>query len=518
MRRAATLGWTLIGLMALPAHAQPPELDGLVVPPPPGADATPPSEAPPPETPPSAATPPPPSAATTSPTAPPPSAATTPPAGPPPPGMGVPSDAVVGPLLAIAEQDLAAGRHALALARASVVSQALPENVPLRIRADGLRLIAQQRISANAPAPTAEEVLAPLVIQAEMDLRAGQAFAAVPRIDFVLARLPASSLLRQRAAGLREVAIGATGSPSGAPPLLYAPAPPPTMAMGPAQPPPTPRDPTERGTGEAVELYITGGMLGALTGGYIPFVASEQTAGSVTYTLSVIGGAGLFVVGVISLDLTGALRTGIPPTISSSIRFGFANGMLAWGLAAADGNVDPGTAFTLVWGGSVIGALTGVGVGFGLTPSVDEERFVESAGIWGGAIGTSVAMITGYEDPMAGLALSLVGLDAGLLAGIITTAAGGQMSARRSLFLDLGFLAGYGVGVLLPTAYYTLSRNDPELAAFGVGSLVGSIGGWVLLYLLTDGMDAPAQDDDPQIHVGISPIDGGGVVTLYGQL
>ncbi|MBX3274826.1 MAG: hypothetical protein KF729_31470 [Sandaracinaceae bacterium] len=474
MRRVLVLASVLFAC-ATSARAQD---DGLVVPPPPGA-----------------------ALAAPEPTAP-----------SPPPHV---PELVVEPLLRAAEQDLAAGQAALALARASLASQSLPERSPLRVRADGLCVLAEQRRDPNADVPPADEVLAPMVVEAELDLRAGRVPLAVPRLDFALARLPAGSALRGRAEQLRAIAVASAPSPPGVPPAMYAPAPQP-MTYGPPVAPRAPRDPDARGVGEAVELYITGGLLGLLTGAYIPWVASEQTAGTVAYTLSMVGTSAVFVVGVISLDLTGALRTGVAPTMSAAIRFGFANGMLSWGLAVAEGVDDPALSFSLVWGGAAVGALVGAVAGFGAQPRVDEARLVESAGIWGGLLGTSIAMITDYQSPTAGLLLSLVGLDAGLLAGIAAVAGGGRMPVGRTLFVDLGFLAGFGVGAALPMLYYYATRETPELPALGVGSLIGSVGGWALLYLLTDGWEGA--DEAPPVHLGAAPIEGGGLVTLGGRI
>ncbi|MCZ7677323.1 MAG: hypothetical protein M5U28_00495 [Sandaracinaceae bacterium] len=289
----------------------------------------------------------------------------------------MPLDVVVGPLLAAAEADLSAGRAALALARSAVVASVLPEGVPLRVRAEGLTLLARQRMPQGATAPAQDEVYAPLIAQADLDLRAGQPQVALPRLDFVLGRLPAGSPLVARAQQLRAYAASTLGAPP--PPPLAAPAP---VAPPPAAPPP-PSD-GSRGTGEIVELYISAALAGAITGAYIPFVASDDTAVPTTYVLTSLAGAGVFAVGVLTLDLTMTLPSGVPPTISASIRFGIAHGMLGMGLyLAAPGINDGDVAFSLAWGGSIAGALVGLGVGFGLTPTVEEERLVESVGIWG---------------------------------------------------------------------------------------------------------------------------------------
>lgn len=505
MGRIAGLCSLLVALGAARAHAQD-DADALAVPPPPGAQVAP--ETPPP----SPATTPPPAA----------SGSLGEPAVPPSPGAraAIPPAEVVRPLLDAAEQDLADGRHVLALARASVVSHALPENTPLRIRADGLRLIAQQRMSGGTTPPPLDEVLSPLVAQAELDVRARRMEIALPRLDFAMRRLPEGSALRARAARLRQIALGASQAPTAPTQPAYAPAPAPYVAVPPPRAQRAPRDPTERTTAEAVELYITGSMLGALTGGYIPFVASDETAGSVTYTLSVIGGAAVFAVGVLSLDLSGALRSGIPPTISSSIRFGFANGLFALGLADGLGMDDPDGYFSLVWGGAAAGALLGMAVGFGAQPSTREARIVESFGWWGAGLAGGISLLTNFQDQAVAFAIPIAGLNAGLLGGIAAAAGGLSFSTRRVMFIDLGFCLGFGAGVGLTTAGYLLTRaNQVEAPGLGVGGLIGAVGGWVLLYLLTDGMDDEASDvAELPFRFGAAPLPGGGMVTIGGEL
>jgi hypothetical protein len=430
-----------------------------------------------------------------------------------PPGAPSPAEIVVAPLLGAAEQDIVAGSTALALARASIVRGLLPEGVPLRVRADGLALLAQQRLPTGATPSPVDEVLAPLVVQAELDLRAGQVPLAMARLDLALSRLPPGSPLHQRAVALRGMAGQAPAQP---PPMMYGP------PLGPPIPiePPRPVDPNQRGVGEAIEFYIMAGGLGALTGAYIVDMASAGTAEGITYLLTTIGGAGVFAVGALVLDLTGSIRTGIEPTISSSTRFGFAHGLLAWGLYEQSTVFpDRGTSFSLVWGGTVIGALAGLGVGFGLTPSVREERFVESAGIWGGAIATYIAMLAGYEDTV-GFGMTMGGLDVGLLIGIAMASAGVVPSTARTLWLDLAFLAGSGFGALVTLLGYAYSDSAGwEVWPFGLGPLIGSVGAWTLTFLLTGHLDAEesnAEQTAPQVQVGLMPVEGGAAASVSG--
>jgi hypothetical protein len=432
---------------------------------------------------------------------------------PPPPEAPSPAEMVVAPLLEAAEQDLAANRVPLALARTTAVAEVLPEGLPLRVRAEGMRLIAQQRMPTELapPSPSVEEVFAPLVAQAELDVRGGQPELALARIDLALSRLPPGAPLTLRAQALRNVAMQAFSAP---PPPMFVPPPMPAPL-----PPPPPRDPNERGTGERIELYISAGVFGAVTGAWLSYLASNDTATPVTYGLTIIAGAGLLAVGVLSLDLTMNIPSGVMPTIASSIRFGFAHGLLAMGMYVADSLEDDGpTMFSLVWGGAAVGTLTGLAVGFGATPTVREERFVESMGFWGAGLATSVAMLTSYEDPLAGLALSMIGLDAGLLAGIAMAAAGVTPSTARTLWMDLGFFAGTGLGIAIPFAIASYMNVSPDLWTIGLGMALGSVAGWLTTFLLTMSMDDadPAQPAQPVAHFGVAPLEGGAALTASG--
>jgi hypothetical protein len=427
---------------------------------------------------------------------------------------GIPVDSLMRPLLSAAEADLSAGRVTLALARATFVASVLPEGVPMRVRADGLRLLATQRLPADATALPLDDVLAPMIAQADLDLLVGQPQIALPRLDLVLARLPGGSPLAMRAQQLRAVAASMLGI---APPPITSPAmAPPTALAAPA------RHDGLRGTGEIVELYIMAAGLGALTGGYLPFVATNDNADATTYMFTTVAGAGLFAVGVLTLDLTSSLPSGLPPTISSAIRFGFGHGMLAFGMYSASAiwpsYAEPSASFSLVWGGAALGAAAGLAIGFGLTPTLAEERFVESTGYWGAGLGAYVGMLTEYTDPMLGLGLTMAVMDAGLLSGIILAAVGKVPSVRRTLFLDLGFLAGSGVGALIPGLYF-ISDHSAQFSwpALGVGMLIGSVGGWLLTYLLTGGLDArPAAPDEPTVSLGVAPTLGGASLGLSG--
>lgn len=456
-----------------------------------------------------------------------------PPPGPLPPATAagqVPMGTVLEPLVSAAEADLAAQRTSLALARASVAMDALAEGEPLRVRSEGLVLLARQRLEGEAETPPLEDVLSPLVAQAELDVRSGNTALAVPRLDFALARLPAGSPLRQRAERLRALSSQAPGPPTytGAQPSGYGYGTPPTQPIyAPQQvyrpPPRPPRDPNRRGTGEAIELYITAGLFGALTGAYLPYVASDATAAGSVYALTMIGGAGLFVVGALALDLGLDPVSGVEPTIASSIRFGIANGFFAFLLyddlsfPSTDGNVS----FTLPWIGGAAGAALGLAIGFGLEPEVREERFVESAGVWGVGLTGAIAMALGGErdsQTYAG-ALGLAGLNAGWLIGALVTAGGGHQSIGRTLFMDMGFLGGFGIGMAIPAIGYIVTQSVPDEEALGVGAAIGAVAGWSAMLAVTEGWSEEGgsrQAREPQVSVSASPVEGGAMVSANG--
>lgn len=132
------------------------------------------------------------------------------------------ADLVLEPLVIAAQADIEHGQLALALARAATVAGALPADSPIQARAQGLVLLAQQRLgSSQAPQVEAEAVLTPLVDAAELDATAGRIELARARLDVVLAHLPATAALAVRASSLRAVIV----TPAPAPAPLIAPAP-----------------------------------------------------------------------------------------------------------------------------------------------------------------------------------------------------------------------------------------------------------------------------------------------------
>ncbi|UJR78482.1 hypothetical protein [Sandaracinus amylolyticus] len=494
-----------------------------------------------------------------------------PPAAPGTYALTVALDDVVLPLLAAAETDAAQGRPGLAQARAQVVLETLPATSTLRVRAEGVRLVAQQALGATPVAPTAPEVLVePLVVQAEQDTQRGSHALAIARLDFALARVPAGGELARRAQALRAAAsqLLVQGQPAvvptapvGQPAVVapyggYAPVAPvadPELAAASAEPV-APVDPTRRGDAEAIELYITAAAYGVYLGFWIPFAAGlegddSSSGGSpenLGYSLSMLAGGGVMALLVAGLDSGEGLRTGVGPSISMGIRYGLGMGFLMWGaldpilsstrLPSSDptcsfcegpenrGGWAERTALPMAFG--LGGGLLGAVIGYGTSPSTDDVRFVETSGIWGTGLGLLCA-IAAAEDSSQGFGITATGLGVGLLTTSIMAGAGVDVSARRGWLMTLGFAIGAGAGTIVP-ALAAAGTGDFDYRIFGAVAAVTSVAGLVTAFILTDGMDERmrerrAQEQragfDPMrdLRIGAGPTEGGGVFSLSGQ-
>ncbi|MFK7990028.1 MAG: hypothetical protein AB8I08_28675 [Sandaracinaceae bacterium] len=495
--------------------------DDLVVPPPPGAEPAPVPDVPAPATP----------AAVPSPDAPPP----IPPA---PTGVGGSLASPTGeaapaplppstaePLLQAAEQDLAQGNIGLATARLEIAMSVLVPNTPLHVRAQALAALAQARQSEVTVVRPPEQVVSPLLVQAERDLAIGQPALAHARATLALTHLPEASPLRARAAQITGRAATAApttplttqaATPYSARPYASAAQPFEPYRREPHVPPP---DPSHRGTGEIVELYITAGLFGVGSGIYLTSAGGGGPDGA-AYALTAVGGGAVMAASVLLLDLTDSIETGMAPAISTGIRAGLAFGLTtAYMLSEVGVSPDPLAVSSLIWGGSALGLVAGAAIGFGANPSVRQVRFIESTELWGLGLGVGLAMLTDFQDA-AGSVLMFGGLSVGLLSGLSVVAANAELSTRHSLFLDLGFMAGGGVGAAIVGAIAVYGDlGGDETIAVGGGLLAGSIAGWALLYGLTSGMDDSEEEADPEspeVRMGMSPVEGGGVGSLYG--
>jgi hypothetical protein len=477
---------------------------------------------------------------------------------PPPPSgyasASITPDVVLEPLLAAAEADLGRGEAALALARAQAVTAAVPPDSSTHVRAEGLVLLATQRLAGvGAPPVAADVALAPLVDAAALDGPAGRGALARARLDFVLARVSGSSALATRATAVRaaldaQAPVVATTPPTttyqpiygGAAPTYVYTAPGTTQPLSTGEPlarGQTPEDPHRRGDAEIVELYITAGLFGGYIGAWIPWGAgllegspSDERARATT--AAVLIGAGVMVLGVFGLDqIDRGLRTGVPAGISMGIRYGLGIGGLTLGIAGARSSGSSDAAFNVMGFSGLAGGLLGAVLTMTLEPHPAQVQFTQTSGLWGALFGAQLAMIaaplmgcelgTCANRQEAGFGLVAAGLGAGLLTGIITSAVHANPSARRSWHMTLGFLAGTGGGTALWALISALS-NSLDVPTLGGCMFVGSIGGLVISGLLSSGdrdrtnWDDPDRSDVPTYQVSIAPAQGGGTIGLSG--
>nr|MDQ3038059.1 hypothetical protein [Myxococcota bacterium] len=313
-----------------------------------------------------------------------------------------------------------------------------------------------------------------------------------------------------------------------------------------AEPTP-PADPTRRGDGEAIELYITAAVYGVYLGFWIPYAAGLESGGSgsgsaenLVYSLSMLAGGGIMALGVAGLDSGNGLRTGVGPSMSMGLRYGLGMGFLMWGafdpvLGPTGGRFDPitgtfietrdgmieRTAFPMAFG--LGGMLIGATMGYGLSPSTNDVRFVETGGIWGTGLGL-LAAIAAAQDSSQGFAITAAGLGTGLLTTSIIVAAGARVTSRRGWFMTLGFVIGAGAGTIVP-ALAAAATGEFSVQIFGAVAAATSIAGLITAFVLTEGMDAPRPGPDgartesdaaPPIQVGLAPMEGGGLATISG--
>ena len=141
-----------------------------------------------------------------------------------------------------------------------------------------------------------------------------------------------------------------------------------------------PDDEGRRSLAEALELYGTAFGLGAFAAiGGLVWADAEDVF--LYLSLPLLGGtAG--VGAVLALDSDPGMPAGVPSAISTGIYLGLADGFLLWG--GLDAHLGTDQVFGLLLGSSFGGALLGALVGYGLRPTIADNRLVAAAALWGG--------------------------------------------------------------------------------------------------------------------------------------
>lgn len=444
---------------------------------------------------------------------------------------------LLAPLVDGAEDALAHGRPSLAAARAQAAIDALAPTSPLAARAQAIVAQAEPLVGAETVDPS-DDVMTPLLDAAEGDLAGDERARGEARVAFVL-----SVADERSSAATRAHALLAPTTPEGAPastttaetttPVAAEPELDESAAVAHEVAPPA--DPTRRDDAEIIELYITASTFGVYTGFWIPFGAglqggNDRNPESLVYSVSVLAGGALFALGVAGLDSGSGMRAGQPAAISASLRYGVALGFMMWGaldpVLSPNDHCDPSGTFTctenraglaertslpLAFGAA--GGLVGLGVALGLRPTTDQVRSVEMGGLWGGAIGL-LSALGAAPDSSSGFAITATSVGLGLLGSAAVAGMGVHLGGRRMGFMTLGLLAGAAVGLLVP-AFGAIGAHDWSWPLFSVTGATG-LAGLVIAGLVTDGMDE-GPSTGPDIHVSVSPTEGGGMASLSGS-
>jgi hypothetical protein len=245
----------------------------------------------------------------------------------------------------------------------------------------------------------------------------------------------------------------------------------------------------ERSSDEIAILYTNAVVYGLGTGLWLDFQTQPKTAAGAILPALMLGGAAAGAVALV--DSRSRLRYGVPQSIVSGMYIGLGEGLALtlWNQSrvARRDEWSAAQSATVVWGFATAGAAVGAVVGTvgGTTPG--RASFVGSAAMWTGAISALVTIDLvneGHEQDDAAFLASVVGLNAGAIAGIL---AAGKVSPSiaRVRFLDLGAVAG---GLVLGGLYFSAAEQSNGRGLAGVTGL-GIAAGLTTAWFATNKME-----------------------------
>jgi hypothetical protein len=455
---------------------------------------------------------------------------------PPPPSAytaaSIGTDLVLEPLVVAAEADLGQGALPMALGRTQVVLAETPASSAMHVRAEGVALLARQRLGATPPGSVStDDAYGPMVDAAIADTTAGRYDLARARLTWVDAHVPSGSALALRSSTTRAAldarAASAPATISVAPATTTW-----TAPVAPARAPARPSDPRRRTDAEIVDLYVTGGLAGSYLGAWIAqgpgWIDANPDAGRLT-AVAMLAGAGVLTLGVFGYDqIDHGPRMGQPGAIAEGIRFGFVLSGLSLGVLSADHSYRVGEMFDAMGIGVLGGAALGTIFAYTLEPHPSQVQFTQAMGVWGGVLGAELAALVtplafpnfgaGTERTQTGFGITLGGLGAGILAGFVLSAAHENFSARRSWLTTAGLVAGSGTGTLIWLLISAGERYAFDVPTWGACAGIGGIAGLVLGAVLSaNDHDPRSWDEVPDVQVSVAPTLGGATMGLSGS-
>ncbi len=235
-----------------------------------------------------------------------------------------------------------------------------------------------------------------------------------------------------------------------------------------------------RGSVEAVSLYTSAILLGIGTGVWADVMFEiEDIRGAVVMPL-LFGGAAA---GAMYLAERGGgpIRRGRGTAMSNGFLLGVTGGTLLGVYGGNELRWEGRGVASSIWGGAVLGAGLGYGLGALAEVRPASASFVGSGGLWGALFGLTVAGVVnadGDDVPIAGLVGEVVGAGtAAALAGVL------RPSEAQVRWMDLGIFSGGLVGLGLSVLLFADS-SERSLTAPALVLEAGMIGGGILGYVL----------------------------------
>lgn len=288
---------------------------------------------------------------------------------------------------------------------------------------------------------------------------------------------------------------------------------------------------------ELFELYGSTLTYGVVTGVLVDGGVSEKTSGNydshvaIPITMLSLGAVASLVITI--ADAKGALRYGVPQSISSGLHMGLEQGFF-WALWDRSRESVPTPSYlhtaATVWGFTTAGAIAGGLVGGLAKVTPGQASWVGTISFWPAVILGSISLAaTGRDGTLPnivkgernlGLVGGITGL-AGLGVGVLT-ARWVKPSISRTRYIDLGSGLGGLFGGLLCVA--SNSRRGSECNEAGVfgGIAIGTGLGFISSMIVTQWLARnTAENSSPVLNAmrpSITPVAGGAIFGVSGSL
>lgn len=270
-----------------------------------------------------------------------------------------------------------------------------------------------------------------------------------------------------------------------------------------------------RGGVEAAGLYTSAILLGIGTGVWLDVMFEvDEIQGAVVLPL-LLGGAGAGGL-YLAERVGGPIRRGRGTAMSNGFLLGLTAGTLLGVYGGEELRWRGRGVATSIWGGAVLGAGLGYGLGALAESRPASASFVGSGGLWGAAFGATVGGLIDADEEDVLLA-ALVGevVGAGAAAALAATLHPGEAQVR---WMDLGILSGGLVGTGLAVLIFGGSDlRSPTVPMIFVEA--GMIGGGILGYVLgrpstPAAATRTASRDRFETRPSVAPLPGGAQVML----